>query len=65
MMDGKIEKDMERAQEHLEKGLSIIESQNHRITKVEKDLEDHLVQLSTYHQYFPTKPCSSVHLNVS
>jgi len=39
---------------------------DHRITKVEKDFQDHPVQPSTYHQYFPTKPCPSVlHLNVS
>ena len=36
------------------------------ITKVGKDLPDHVVQLSNYHQYFRTKPCPSVqHLNVS
>ena len=28
----------------------------HRIIKVGKHLQDHPVQLSTYHQYFPTKP---------
>ena len=34
--------------------------------KIGKDLQDHPVQLSTYHQYFPTKPWSSAqHLNVS
>ena len=38
----------------------------HRITKVGKDLQDHLVPLSTYHQYFPTERCPLVqHLNVS
>jgi len=37
----------------------------HRITKVGKDLCDHLLQLSTYHQYFPTKLCPSVLLNIS
>ena len=36
------------------------ESQNHRITKVGKDLQDHPIQLSTYHQYFPTDPCPLV-----
>ena len=40
--------------------------QNHRITKVEKDLQDHLVQLSTYHQYSPSKLCPLVqHLTIS
>ena len=29
---------------------------DHRITDVVKDLQDHPVQLSTYHQYFLTKP---------
>ena len=39
---------------------------HHRITKAGKDLQDHSVQLSTYHQYFSTKPCPSVpQLNVS
>ena len=38
----------------------------HRITKVGKDLQDHPVQPSTYHQYFATKPYPLVkHLNVS
>jgi len=40
--------------------------QNHRITKVGNDLQDHPVQLFTYPQYFLTKPCLLVqHLNVS
>ena len=40
-------------------------SGNPRITKVGKDIQNHLVQLSTYHQYFPTKPHPSVpHLNI-
>jgi len=40
-------------------------SENHRITKVGKDLQDHPVQLSTYHQYLHTKPYPLVpHLNV-
>ena len=40
-----------------------VESKSHRITDVGKDPQ---VQPSTYHQYFPTKPCPSVqHLNVS
>ena len=44
----------------------ITESKNHRITKVRKDLQDHAVQLFTYHQYFPTEPCSLLqHLNVA
>ena len=43
----------------------ITESKNHRITEVGKDLQDHLVQPSTYHQYFPTKPCPLLHLNIS
>jgi len=30
--------------------------ENHRITKVGEDLQDHLVQLPTYHHYFPTTP---------
>jgi len=39
---------------------------HHRLTKVGKDLQDHPVKLSTYHQYFLIKPCPSVqHLNVS
>ena len=39
---------------------------NHRITKVGKDLQDHLAQPSIYHQYFPTKLCPLVqHLNIS
>ena len=29
---------------------------SHRITKIGKDLQDSLVQLSTYHQCFPAKP---------
>ena len=29
------------------------ESQNHRITKVGKDFQDHSVQPPTYHEYFP------------
>jgi len=46
--------------------LLIVESQTHRINKVGKDLQDHPVQPSTCHQYFPTKPCPSVQLlNVS
>jgi len=41
-------------------------SSNHRITQAGKDLQDHPVQPSTYHQYFPTKPRPIVpHLNVS
>ena len=40
--------------------LDSIELQNHRITKVGKDLQDHPVQPSTYHQHCPTKPCPSV-----
>ena len=40
--------------------LDSIEMQNHRITKVGKDLQDHPVQPSTYHQYFPTEPYPSV-----
>ena len=36
-------------------------SQNHSITKVGKDLQDHTVQPSTYHQYFPTKSCPLVY----
>lgn len=40
-------------------------TENHRITKVRKGLQDHLVLLSTHHQYFPTKLCPLVHhLNV-
>jgi len=36
------------------------------IIKVGKDLQDHSVQPSTYHQYFLTKPCPLVqYLNVS
>ena len=40
---------------------------NHRITKVGKDLqEDHLVQETTCHQYFPIKPWPlEQHLRVS
>ena len=35
-----------------------------RIIKVGKDLQDHLVQLPTYHRYFSTKSCPLVpHLN--
>jgi len=39
----------------------------HRTTesKVGKDLQDHPVQLSTYHQYFPSKTVSVQHLNIS
>ena len=38
----------------------------HRITRVGKDLQDHLAQQFTYHQLFPTKPHHLVqHLNVS
>lgn len=38
----------------------------HRVTEFGKDLRDHLVQQSTYHQYFPTGLCPLVqHLNVS
>lgn len=34
--------------------------QNHRTIRVGKDLQDHLIQQPTYHQYFPTKPYSIV-----
>jgi len=34
--------------------------ENHRITNIGKDLQDHPVQLSIYCQYFPTKPCPSL-----
>ena len=45
---------------------SLAKSPNHWITKVGRDPQDHPVQLSTYHQYFPTKPCPLVqHLNIS
>lgn len=38
---------------------------NHRIAKVRKALQDHLVKLSTFHHYFPTRPCPLVqHQNV-
>lgn len=38
---------------------------DHRISKVGKDLQDHPVQPSIYHQYFPIKPRPLVpHLNV-
>lgn len=40
------------------------QSQNHKITKAGKGLQDHPVQLSTYHQHFPTKSRPSVHLNI-
>ena len=33
--------------------LSAMEEDIHRITKVGKDLQDHPVQPTTYHQYFP------------
>ena len=39
-------------------------SWNHRITKVGKDLQDHPVHLSNYHQYFPTNG-DVQHLNIS
>ena len=46
---------------------SFMDSENQRITKVGKDLQDYPVQPSTYHhQYFPTKPCPLVqHPNIS
>ena len=34
---------------------------NHRIAKVDKDLQDHPVQPSTYHQHFSTNPNSCPH----
>lgn len=41
------------------------ESQNHRITPVEKDVQNHPVQLFTYQQHFYTKPCPFLqHLNI-
>ena len=37
----------------------------HRTTKVGKDLQDHTVQPSTYHQYNPIKPCPlAQHLSI-
>ena len=41
----------------------LIESQNHRFTKVGKDLQGHPVQPSTYHKYFPLNHVQ--HLNGS
>ena len=37
-----------------------VDSYNHRIPRVGKDFQDQPVQLSTYHQLFPTKPRSLV-----
>ena len=42
------------------------DTQNHRITKGGKDLQDHLVKPSTCRQYLVTIPCSFLqHLNIS
>ena len=46
--------------------LHIYVNMSHRITKVGKDLQDHLVHSPTYHQYFLTKPHPLVqYLNLS
>ena len=38
----------------------------HRTTKVGKDLQDHPIQPSTYHQYNPIKPCPlAQHLSIT
>ena len=39
-------------------------TKNCRITKVGNDLEDHLVQLSTYHQYSPLNHVPEYHSHV-
>lgn len=39
---------------------TILQVANHRITKVGKDVQDHPVQLSSYHQHLPLQ-----HLNIS
>jgi len=44
----------------VEKGMkpaSPEKGKNKRITHVGKDLEDHLIQLPSFLQYFPIKPC--------